>query len=119
MNEIERKDRAYLFFFVVGACVLFLTLFETNQGVEALDMLLGLAWPISAAIIVSLILTSAAATMYSFVTKPKDWALLVLAVITIPYEVFALDNLSFLSAPVRCQQCRGSEDIYRLFHRGY
>lgn len=95
MTEKQRKDRAYLFFFIVGVFVLVLTLFEINQGAEALAMLLVFTWPVSVPLIISMIIMSATATMYSLVTKPKDWPLVVLAIITIPYEIFAVDNVIF------------------------
>ena len=95
MTENEKKDRAYLFFFIVGVCVLVLTLFEINQGAEALVMLLVFYWQVTVPVILTMIVLSAAATMYSLVTRPRDWALLILAGVTIPYELLALNNVIF------------------------
>jgi hypothetical protein len=97
VTELQRKDRAYLYFSAVGVCVLMLTLVEIEQGPEALAMLLVFLWLLSVPLLFAMIALSAAATLDALTTKPADWPLILLAIITIPYELFALDNVVFFA----------------------
>ena len=93
MSEIQRKNRAYLFFFIVGLCVLALTLLEMAGDRESFAMFLVIDLPISVPVTVTMIYCSVAATVYSLVMKPKDWPLVFLAIVTISYELFAIVNI--------------------------
>ena len=92
------KKVAYWLFTVLGLCILAITLFEISVGRE--EFLFGIAVLPVLPIFITLIAISLIAVLLSFVVGREDGRLLTLALVTIPYSVFALNNLFFFYDPL-------------------
>ena len=95
-TELNKIDHAYLYYFFVGFFVLFLLFLQVMMGTEGLLVGMGILFIIVVPVTLALIYYSIVATVYAFTITSKDYLLQLLAIITIPYEILALDNVFFL-----------------------
>jgi hypothetical protein len=93
------QNSAYGFFTTLGVGILLLVLIELVIGREAFLYFLQMFWPIGEGLILTLCVLALIAVILAFQCR-RDPVLYVLGIITIPYTIFAADNVLYFFYPL-------------------